>query len=53
MAAREVVVLVSGEAKRVPLRQLLEGIAGPEIPGSILLGHPNCTILADRDAFPD
>jgi len=53
MAAREVVVLVSGEGKRAPLRRLLGGRSEPEIPASILREHPRCTILADRDACPD
>jgi len=52
MAAREVVVLVSGEGKRAPLRRLLGGRSGPEIPASILREHPDCTILADRAARP-
>jgi glucosamine-6-phosphate deaminase len=53
MAAREVVVLVSGRGKREPLRRLLEGPVSPELPASILRTHPACTILADRDARPD
>jgi glucosamine-6-phosphate deaminase len=53
MAAREVVVLVSGQAKREPLRRLLTTSIGPDVPASILGLHPRCTILADRDAYPD
>ena len=52
LGAREVAVLVSGAAKREPLRKLLEGPVTPEVPASILRHHPRCTILADRDARP-
>ncbi len=52
LGAREVVVLVSGPAKRQPLRKVLEGPPTPEVPASILHLHPHCTILADRDASP-
>lgn len=53
LGAREVAVLVSGAAKREPLRQLLKGPVTPEVPASILQRHPRCTILADREASPD
>lgn len=52
LAAREVVLLVSGAAKREPLRRVLEALPTPEVPASILGLHPNATILADRDAAP-
>lgn len=52
LGAREVVVLVSGSAKRGALRKLLEGPATPEVPASILQRHANCTIIADREARP-
>jgi hypothetical protein len=40
MAAREVVVLVSGRGKREPLRRVLAGVATPDVPASVLAGHP-------------
>jgi glucosamine-6-phosphate deaminase len=52
LGAREVVMLVSGVAKREPLEKLLEGPVTPEVPASILRHHPRCTILADRAASP-
>ena len=52
LAAREVVVLVSGAHKRAALRKLLEGPITPDVPASILRRHANCTILADRAAQP-
>jgi len=53
MAAREVVVLVSGRGKREALRRVLAGPGGVDVPASVLLGHSNCTILADRGAVAD
>jgi glucosamine-6-phosphate deaminase len=53
MAAREVVVLVSGPGKREALGRLLDGPITPELPASVLRRHPACTVLADRDARPD
>jgi len=52
LRAREVVVLVSGAAKRGPLERLLDGPVTPEVPASALRLHPRCTVLADRDARP-
>ena len=52
MGAREVVVLVSGSSKRESLRRLLAGPPTPDVPASVLAGHPNCTILTDRNACP-
>ena len=52
LGAREVVVLVSGGAKRAALRKLLEGPITPEVPASILQRHANCTVIADREARP-
>ncbi len=52
LRTREVVVLVSGRAKRDPLQTLLTGPVTPEVPASVLRRHPRCTILADKDASP-
>jgi glucosamine-6-phosphate deaminase len=50
--AREVMVLVSGEAKREALRRFLDGPVGPAVPATALRDHPRCTVLADRAARP-
>ena len=50
MAAREVIVLVSGEGKRNALGRMLDGPVTPEVPASLLRAHPRCLVLADRDA---
>ena len=52
MAAREVVVLVSGRAKREALGRLVDGPITSDLPASALRRHPACTILADADARP-
>ena len=52
VAAREVVLLVSGAAKRAPLTATLRGPVTPDVPASILQLHPNCIVLADEDAAP-
>ena len=52
MAAREVVVLVSGGGKRDALGRLLDGPITPALPASALRRHPACTILADAEARP-
>jgi len=50
MAAREVIVLVSGEAKRAPLARLLDGPITPDVPASVLRRHPRCLVITDRAA---
>jgi glucosamine-6-phosphate deaminase len=50
MAAREVIVLVSGEGKRTALGRMLDGPVTPEVPASVLRGHRRCLVLTDRDA---
>jgi glucosamine-6-phosphate deaminase len=52
MAAREVVLLASGAAKRAPLTAALHGPITPHVPASILQRHENCIVLADRSAAP-
>ena len=52
MAAREVVVLVSGRAKRAPLELMLDGPVSPDVPASVLRTHPRCLVITDRAARP-
>ena len=52
MAAREVIVLVNGDAKREPLAQLLRAPVSVDVPASILRSHPRCVVLTDRAACP-
>ncbi len=50
LEAREVVLVVSGAAKREALRRVLDGPATPDVPASVLRLHPRCTVLADSSA---
>jgi glucosamine-6-phosphate deaminase len=50
LAARELLMLVSGEAKAEALRAMLEGEKGPECPASLLRDHPLITVVCDREA---
>ena len=50
MAAREVIVLVSGEGKRTALGRMLDGPITTEVPASVLRGHRRCLVLTDRAA---
>ena len=48
--ARAVLVVASGSAKRDPLRRLLDGPAGADVPLSWLRGHPAVFVVADHAA---
>jgi glucosamine-6-phosphate deaminase len=50
LAARALLLLVTGEAKAPALRDMLEGPRGPESPASLLRDHPRLTIVCDRAA---
>jgi glucosamine-6-phosphate deaminase len=52
MAARHIVLVVSGTHKRSILERTISGAATPDVPASWLRRAPNVTILADRDAMP-
>lgn len=52
LAAREVIVLVSGDAKRAPLAWMVDGPVTPDVPASILQQHPRCLVITDRAARP-
>jgi glucosamine-6-phosphate deaminase len=50
LAARELLLLVTGDAKSEALRAMLEGPKGPDCPASLLRDHPRLTILCDGHA---
>ena len=50
MAARTIILLVSGESKAEILHTALCGDVTPLVPGSVLQLHPYVTVIADRDA---
>lgn len=51
MQSREILLLVSGEAKSEAVQQLLNGEINEQFPASILRQHPNVTIIADEAAL--
>jgi glucosamine-6-phosphate deaminase len=52
LAARHIVLVVSGIHKRSILERTISGEATPDVPASWLQRADNVTILADRDAMP-
>jgi glucosamine-6-phosphate deaminase len=50
LAARRIVLLVSGEKKREIFRRALHGQITPQVPASYLQTHSGCTVIADRAA---
>ncbi len=51
LKSKEILLLVSGEAKSKALRRLMEGEISNEFPASILKTHSNVTIIADHQAL--
>ncbi|MDR1689815.1 MAG: glucosamine-6-phosphate deaminase [Clostridiales bacterium] len=50
MAAKKILLIVTGEAKAEILKETILGKITPEVPASVLQLHQNVTIVADRDA---
>ena len=44
------VIIVNGEHKAKILKQVLDSPITNELPATILKLHPNCTLIADKDA---
>ncbi len=53
LAAREIVLMVSGQHKRNILRQTISGPIGPDVPASYLQTVDHVLVIADRDAWGD
>ncbi|HMN30533.1 MAG TPA: glucosamine-6-phosphate deaminase [Caldilineaceae bacterium] len=53
LAARQILLIVSGAQKREILRQALKGPVTPAVPASYLQETANVTVLADRAAWPE
>lgn len=53
MHSHKLLVLVSGRDKAAILKQVLQGPVTPQVPGSILQFHPDCTIIADEAALSE
>ncbi len=50
LESRQVLMLVSGKAKKSVLRRLLEPKVSTDFPASFLWLHPNAVVLCDREA---
>jgi glucosamine-6-phosphate deaminase len=50
LAARELLLIVTGAEKAEALHEALEGPIGQDVPASLLRGHPCLTVLCDRAA---
>jgi galactosamine-6-phosphate isomerase len=50
MHSRQIILLVTGEAKRHALQRLLTGPITTRFPASLLLLHPCCSCLADAES---
>ncbi|MFC7373263.1 glucosamine-6-phosphate deaminase [Fictibacillus iocasae] len=51
LKSREILLLASGESKRLAVNILLEGKADEKVPATALITHPNVTIIADYPAL--
>ena len=51
LAAREIVLVVTGAAKAPVLQRLLQDPPGPQLPASWLHRHPAVTLVVDRAAW--
>ena len=51
LAARRILLVVTGAAKAPVLRALLRQPPGVELPASWLQGHPQVEVIADRAAL--
>ncbi len=52
LAAREVWLLARGPRKADILEAVLDGPVTPNVPASLLRGHPGLRVIADDDALP-
>ena len=52
MAAKQIVMVVTGADKKEILKKTFWGPVTPEVPASILQFHPNVTLICDEAAYP-
>ena len=53
LAARKIILLANGAAKRNAVSELLDNSITTESPASMLKVHKNVILICDRDAYPD
>ena len=52
MAAKKIVMVVTGADKKEILKKTFWGPVDPQVPASILQFHPDVTLICDKDAYP-
>lgn len=52
MAAKKIVMVVTGKDKRDILKKTFWGPVDPQVPASILQFHPDVTLVCDEEAYP-
>ena len=52
MAAKKIVMMVTGADKKEILKKTFWGKVDPQVPASILQFHPDVTLVCDKDAYP-
>ncbi len=52
MAAKKIVMVVTGADKKDILHKTFWGPVDPQVPASILQFHPDVTLICDEDAYP-
>ena len=52
MAAKKIVMVVTGKDKKEILKKTFWGPVTPEVPASILQFHPDVTLICDEAAYP-
>lgn len=52
MAARKIIMVVTGADKKEILKKTFWGPVDPQVPASILQFHPDVTLVCDEDAYP-
>lgn len=52
MAAKKIVMVVTGADKKEILRKTFWGPVDPQVPASILQFHPDVTLICDEEAYP-
>ena len=50
MAAKEILLIASGESKAAAIKAMLEGEVTESMPASILQNHPNVVVIVDEEA---
>lgn len=50
MQAKKILILASGTNKADAVYKMVKGKVTENVPASILQLHPDCTLIADRDA---